>query len=190
MKKLIFLACVALIFGACGDKESKDDKSFKEKSTPALVTTKGATPQITVTEGATTIEKDNPFISYDLDGNRVVRIAPDGEETALTKQIGALATIRNSYETINAKLLSKRLSKNYILKCSACHDDYANGVIGPSLLDKSADEIANMIKAYREKTKVNVLMKDLVAKMPDSEIESLANEIAKLNQEVKESRNE
>lgn len=187
MKNLIFLACLIFIFGGCQDKETNNAKS---ESTATDNANQSNSPKITVTEGATNIEKDNPFVTYDLDGNRVVKLAPDGEETALTKEIGALATIRNNYERLNAKILSKRLSKNYILKCSACHDDYANGVIGPSLLEKNAQEISDMIKAYRSKTKANVLMKDLVSKMEDAEIESLANEISKLNKEVMEAKNE
>ena len=51
------------------------------------------------------------FISYDYDGNRVVKISPSGEETALTKELGALISIKNSYEKLNAKILSQRLSK-------------------------------------------------------------------------------
>ena len=34
----------------------------------------------------------------------------------------------------------------------------------------------------------NVFMKDLISKMADEEIRSLANEIAQLNKEVRESR--
>ncbi|MEW6551278.1 MAG: hypothetical protein AB1389_04030 [Campylobacterota bacterium] len=191
MKNLIFLTCLIFIFGGCQDKESNDTtNNAKSENTATDNANQSNSPKITVTEGVTNIEKDNPFVTYDLDGNRVVKLAPDGEETALTKEIGALATIRNNYERLNAKILSKRLSKNYILKCSACHDDYANGVIGPSLLDKNAKEISDMIKAYRSKTKANVLMKDLVSKMEDAEIESLADEISKLNKEVTEAKNE
>ena len=57
-----------------------------------------------------------------------------------------LISIKNSYEKLNAKILSQRLSKNYMQKCSACHDNYANGVIGPSLLDKNEDDIFQAIK--------------------------------------------
>ena len=51
--------------------------------------------RITIIENKTVIEKDNPFISYDYDGNRVVKISPSGEETALTKELGALISIKN-----------------------------------------------------------------------------------------------
>lgn len=86
--------------------------------------------------------------------------------------------------------MSKSLSKNYIVKCSACHDDYANGVVGPSLIEKSEKEISDMIKAYRAKTKVNELMKYLVSQMDDKEIESLAKEISNLNKEIQRQKDE
>lgn len=187
MKRLLFIALVLLTFIGCGDQKADDKKQsniVEEKKEQV----NSATPQITVTTGDTQIEKDNPFASYDIDGNRVVKIAPDGQETPLTKELGALISIKNNYEKLNAKLLAQRLSKNYILKCSACHDDYANGVIGPSLLDKNEKEIFDMIKAYQNKTKVNVLMKDLISKMQDDEIKALADEIANFNKEMRESK--
>lgn len=182
MKKLLFIVFVLITFIACEDKKSdkQQDVITDEKKEQANVS-----PKITVTTNDTQIEKDNPFVSYDIDGNKVVKISPDGEETPLTKELGALISIKNNYQKLNAKILAQRLSKNYIVKCSSCHDDYANGVIGPSLLDKSENEIFDMIKAYQNKTKVNVLMKDLISKMQDDEIRTLANEIANFNKEVR-----
>ncbi|QKF73089.1 monoheme c-type cytochrome [Aliarcobacter faecis] len=185
MKKILISLLIASLFIACSD--NKKEKELKNEQTKEQVKTT-SNQKITITENNTTIEKENPFISYDLDGNRVVRISPDGEETALTKELGALISIKNSYEKLNAKILSQRLSKNYMQKCSACHDNYANGVIGPSLLDKSEDEIFQAIKVYQTGEKKNVLMKDLISKMPDSEIRSLASEIAQLNKEVRENK--
>jgi cytochrome c553 len=188
MKTVISLACAALIFmSGC---ESKDDTTA-QKSVPQSSTkeqSSSSTPSITVHKTGTEIEEDNPLIQYDIDGNRKMRISPDGVETPLTKQIGAFSSIKNNYENLNAKLLAQKLSKNYIVKCSACHDDYANGVIGPSLLTKSADDIYNMIEEYRRRTKVNELMKYLVSQMDDAEIRALANEIAEFNKEIRESR--
>jgi cytochrome c553 len=188
MKTVIGLACVALIFmSGCDSK----DESATQKPVPQAIK-KGqntpSTPSITVHKTGTEIEEDNPLIQYDIDGNRKMRVAPDGIETPLTKQIGAFSSIRNNYENLNAKLLAQKLSKNYIVKCSACHDDYANGVVGPSLLTKSSDDIYNMIEEYRRKTKVNELMKYLVSQMDDAEIRALADEIAEFNKEIRESQ--
>lgn len=188
MKKVFISLTIAFLFIACSD--NKDDKKAaneikaEQKKEDGSVTI----PKITVTENSTNIEKENPFISYDLDGNRVVRVSPDGSETPLTKELGALISIKNNYEKLNAKILAQRLSKNYIQKCSACHDNYANGVIGPSLLNKNENEIFQAIKVYQTGEKKNILMKHLISQMPDEEIRSLASEIAELNKEVKENK--
>lgn len=191
MKKILLAPLLVLAFTACDDKkdDKKDEKTVENKTSETVSVKQEVvkiSPQITITSNETKIEKDNPFVTYDLDGNRVVKISPDGEETPLTKELGALISIKNSYEKLNARILSQRLSKNYMQKCSACHDNYANGVIGPSLLDKNEDEIFDIINAYKTKEKVNVLMKDLVAQMPEAEIRELAKEIANLNKEMRE----
>jgi cytochrome c553 len=180
--KYLVLVITLLFLAGCEKKEE-----VKQESSAAA---QPNTQSINVVPNATKIEKDNAFVSYDINGNKMVNIAPQGEENSTTKEIGALATIRTSYEAVNGNLVSRNLSKNYILKCSACHDDYANGVVGPSLLHKSAQEIANKIKAYKNLSEVNVLMKYLVSQMDDAEIESLAAEIEKLNKEIVETKHE
>lgn len=180
MKYVVFLFSLLLLIGCDKKEEVKVENKEAKQAT---------TQSINIVQNATAIEKDNAFVTYDINGNKVVNIAPEGEEeTPVTKEIGALATIRTSYEAVNSNLVSMNLSKNYIVKCSACHDDYANGVVGPSLLHKSASEIADKIKAYKNLTQVNVLMKYLVSQMDDKEIESLANEIAQLNKELMEAK--
>ena len=72
-----------------------------------------------------------------------------------------------------------------MVKCSACHDDYANGVIGPSLLGKSSDEIFSAIDDFKSGKKSNVLMDDLIKMMNDDEIRALADEIYSFNEEIK-----
>ncbi|MFA7092273.1 MAG: hypothetical protein WC149_10515 [Arcobacteraceae bacterium] len=179
MKYLVFLIILFFLSG-CEKKEE-----VKQTSSSAKEATKES---ISVVQNATQIEKENAFVTYDINGNKVVNIAPQGEESPTTKEIGALATIRTSYEAVNANLISMNLSKNYIVKCSSCHDDFANGVVGPSLLHKSATEIGDKIRAYKNLTQVNVLMKYLVSQMDDAEIDALANEIAQLNKEITEAK--
>jgi cytochrome c553 len=182
MKYVMFIISLFLLTG-CDKKEetTKQSKSAQEATAKS----------INIVQNATNIEKGNAFVTYDIHGNRVVNIAPSQEEeTPVTKEIGALSTIRTSYEAVNANLVSMSLSKNYIVKCSSCHDDYANGVVGPSLLHKSAKEIADKIRAYKDLTQVNVLMKYLVSQMEDEEIMSLAKEIEQLNKALMEAKNE
>ena len=99
--------------------------------------------------------------------------------------MGALAMVRSPLQSINLKLIKGQLSKDFIVKCSACHDDYANGIIGPSLLNKTSDQIYDMIAAYKSKQKANPLMKDLVRGMDDAQIRALANEISEFNEQFR-----
>ncbi len=92
--------------------------------------------------------------------------------------------VRSPYEQVEIELLVNRLSKEFIVKCSACHSDYANGIIGPSLLDKNATYIEETIAKYKTGEKENVLMTALIKQMSDEEIQTLANEIATFNKEI------
>ncbi|NLC28483.1 MAG: hypothetical protein GX780_06890 [Campylobacteraceae bacterium] len=185
MKKIIStILCIGLLFLSGCDSKEESKRPYSEPKTEKVA---DGTPLITVHSSGTEIKEDDLLESYDVEGRRQVRISPDGIETPLTKQIGAIVSIKNQHEQLSAKLLAQRLSKNYMLKCSACHDDYANGVIGPSLLMKSADDIFNMIEAYKHETEVNVLMKYLVMQMGEDEIRALAEEIAEFNKEIRES---
>ena len=85
-------------------------------------------------------------------------------------------------------MIVNNLSKKYILKCSACHNDYANGIIGPSLLGRDADYIFNKIAQFKNGEKTNVLMRDLINRMSDEEIKELADEIYQFNIAIKNMR--
>lgn len=182
MKKFIILILIAGLFFGCDDKKNKEE----------VVVVSEASAKIDVVENAFELVEDNPLVIRDIDGNEKIdtSLANTTSEASTMRQIAAYYSIKNSYEKINKELLSKKLSKNYFLKCSACHDDYANGVIGPSLLTKTSNEIFDMIKAYKSDTKDNVLMHYLVSQMQDDEIRSLANEISEFNKEVREMNSE
>lgn len=172
--KNIFLILI-LVFLGCEQKQSKEVKAEQKTETKKRITIKKGDE----------IVKQNEFVSYDIKGQKQIRISPTGEENNITKNIGALVDIKKPYEKLNLKLIKKTLSKNFILKCSSCHNDYANGIIGPSLIHKNKDEIFNMISSYKQNTKSNVLMRDLVKHMDDEEILSLANEIHQFNQQFR-----
>ena len=96
--------------------------------------------------------------------------------------------VRSPYENVEVSMLVKRLSKEFIVKCSACHNDYANGVIGPSLLGKDADFIFEKISKFKDGSAKNVLMKDLVSQMDAKEIRAMPDEIYEFNKKIKEMR--
>ena len=103
--------------------------------------------------------------------------------------IDANMNVRSPYEEVQVSMLVKKLSKNFIVRCSPCHNDYANGIIGPSLLDRDAEYIYNKIQEFKSGKKNNPLMKDLIKQMSDAEIKNMADEIYSFNKEIKAMRN-
>ena len=102
--------------------------------------------------------------------------------------IEANMNIRSPYEKVQVSMLVRKLSKEFIVKCSACHNDYANGVIGPSLLGKDSTFIYEQIADFKTGKKSNPLMNDLVKMMDDKEIKKLADEIFEFNKEINKMR--
>ncbi len=118
---------------------------------------------------------------------------PANEDAAVRTKprtpIEANMNVRSPYEEIEISLLVRKMSKKFIVKCSACHNDYANGIIGPSLLGKDTAYIYSKIEDFKSGKKSNPLMNDLINMMSDDEIKEMANEIYKFNQEIKNMRN-
>ncbi len=159
----------------------------EEKQKTAEDIRKGDAGEIKITAGAVeekSVESKNPdkgefYYSY----NKKEEKAEEEDENYTP--IDAYRRVRSPYEEVQISLLAKKLSKDFIIHCSACHDDYANGIIGPSLLDKNATFIYGRLMAYKNGSKNNVLMKDLVSRMSDERLKSLADEIAKFNEKVR-----
>ncbi|WP_086288721.1 c-type cytochrome [Campylobacter devanensis] len=178
MKKSITIILSAIIFLGCSNQtNSKNDPQESNKTATAN--------SITIKKGSSANQtKSDEWVVYDIDGKKNIKFGI-GESNKTTKSIGAIAFTRPPLQSINKALLKGQLSKNFITKCSACHDDYANGIIGPSLLDKTSEQIYDMIIAYRTKTKVNILMADLVKSMDDKEVADIANEISQFNEQFR-----
>ncbi|WP_086233787.1 hypothetical protein [Campylobacter devanensis] len=178
MKKSITIILSAIIFLGCSNQtNSKNDPQESNKT--------ATTNSITIKKGSSANQtKSDEWVVYDIDGKKNIKFGI-GESNETTKSIGAIAFTRPPLQSINKALLKGQLSKNFITKCSACHDDYANGIIGPSLLDKTSEQIYDMIIAYRTKTKVNILMADLVKSMDDKEVADIANEISQFNEQFR-----
>jgi cytochrome c553 len=200
----LYLALSFLIitsFGGCGEK-SEDKKS--QETTKAI----SSEPVIEITQNSNANEikvqekqktklqvKDGKAYYYDYNikseydqnaqpanSDASVRIKP---RTA----VEANMNIRSPYEDVQISLLTQKLSKKFRIKCSACHDDYANGIIGPSLLSRDSNYIYGKIAEFKTGKKSNPLMSDLIKMMSDAEIKEIANEIYEFNKKIKEMRN-
>ncbi len=206
MNKSILLASTFLIiisFSACGDKKESDEKSQTASATQA-------TPKIEVVanknEYAVKVEAKSADTSKGKQGNKNSFYYDYGEKSEYDQNaqpankdasvrvrprtvLDAQMHIRSPYERIQVSLLSKQLSPTFRLRCSACHDDYANGVLGPSLLGRDANYIYNKIIAFKTGKKKNVFMTDLIRNMSDAEIRKIAEDIYNFNVQVQKIRN-
>lgn len=176
-----------------------DQKADQPAAGPATKTAEAtASAPSTPAPGRITVVNDAPaekarptdpgaaFRTYNVQGESQIQYAPEGQDvTEAVKNVQVVVAARNSpYGSINANLLSKRLSKEFILLCSACHDDYGNGVVGPSLIDKNEQEVRDMIQKYTDDPNANVLMADLVRRMSPEQIDFIAKDLARFNAEV------
>jgi len=181
----LFSMMIVLLFSGC----SSEQKEQKETQTPI-------TKEIKVTKNVVKIEKseDNSkqnsgqfYYSYNKKNDK--EVAKYNSETSKVRTtIDAYLNIRSPYERVRITLMIKRLSRDYIIKCSPCHDDYANGVIGPSLLDKDGEFIYNRIMDFKTGKRKNTLMKELVSQIDDEKLKSIAEEIANFNKEIRKMR--
>jgi len=201
----IALSCAIFVLTGCGGDDktvSETEQTVKEDSSKSAATPKIEIVQssdakaIKVKEKEKVSSKNGQKDKYYYDYNIKSEYDPDskpanedaGVRTKPRTAIEANMNVRSPYEKVQISMLVKKLSMKFMVKCSACHDDYANGVIGPSLLGKSSDEIFNSIADFKSGKKSNVLMDDLIKMMSEDEIRTLADEIYSFNEKIKELR--
>lgn len=186
IKKFILSAIVIVSIIGCSDKKeetvekkpniTKEEKVIEKETLVIEVEQNDNANEIKVEEKEKT-QKENGTFYYDYNVKEKVK-----ERTTLDANMH----VRSPYEKVKVSLLVKKLSKDFIVKCSACHNDYANGIIGPSLLEKNSDFIFNKIMEFKKDETKNVLMSGLVKQMSEEEIKKIAKEIYRFNQELKE----
>ncbi|BDY12434.1 c-type cytochrome [Hydrogenimonas cancrithermarum] len=183
MHKFTMVALSAVLIAGlagCGEKKSEESKSQSQRSAPQIKVTAGAVKKSDVQQES----KENTgqfYYSYNKEKNA-------SEEEKRRTTLDAYLNIRSPYERVQIEMMINKLSRDFIVKCSPCHDDYANGVIGPSLLDKDGDFIYKRLLAFKSGEKKNVLMKQLVDQLDDAKLKSIADEIAIFNKQIQEMR--
>jgi cytochrome c553 len=195
MSRLIFSLGVLTILIGCGDESSKRIvEEVKEDSTPKIeiVENKDAKEiKVAVKEGDKNQSKSY-YYDYGVKSNFDLKSQPANPEAEVKVRprtvVEAFLHIRSPYEHVEVELLVKQLSKNFRTKCSACHSDYANGIIGPSLLGRDSDYIYGKIMDFKSGKKSNPLMNDLIKMMSDEEIRAMADEIYSFNRELEKMR--
>ena len=201
-KTLLVASSILLIVNitACGNKsedESKTAKKVVSTSTPVIEVVQNTNAKEIKVKANTNSEIKNAqqqsyYYDYGVKSEYDQNAQPANKDASVRIKprtaIDANMNIRSPYEEVQISLLTQKLSKHFRVKCSACHDDYANGIIGPSLLTRDADYIYKKISEFKSGKKSNPLMTDLINMMDDKEIKELANEIYQFNQKLKEIR--
>jgi cytochrome c553 len=190
-KSMTIVLAATLVVGlaGCGKKEQNQEAPVEKAET--------SPPKIKVTQGAVKKEakaepsKENSgqfYYSYNKEKKKGEEGDYNSEESKVRTTLDAYLNIRSPYERVQVELMLNKLSRDFIIKCSPCHDDYANGIIGPSLLDKDGEFIYDRIMAFKSGKKENVLMQQLVAQIDDAELKRIADEIAEFNKQIQEMR--
>jgi cytochrome c553 len=182
MRLLITSVTALLLLTGCSETKKESDPVAVEEAAGSIEVVKNDNAFKEKVKTHENNDTKNQKYYYDYNNNDSVN-----HDKTYTK-MDANLRVRSPYEEVEIGLLVHKLSKEFIVKCSACHNDYANGIIGPSLLNKDADFIAGTIAKFKTGEKENVLMTALVRQMSDEEILKLANEIAAFNEEIAQLR--
>ncbi len=164
-----------------GKKDNKETNISTDGETPLKIEieeNKNAKEiKVIEKEKTGTQKEESYYLSYNIKNEYDPNSQPANKDASVRVKprtnIEANMNVRSPYEKIKISLLVKKLSKDFIVKCSACHNDYANGIIGPSLLDKDSKFIYDAIMNFRNEKNKNILMSDLVKQMDKKEIKKL-----------------
>ena len=184
MSMLLPLAGALILSGCSGSDEARQTRAAAPDAAPAAIKVTAGAVDTTVKETKSKENSGQFYYAYNKEKNSTY----NSEESKVRTTLDAYLHIKSPYERVRITMMIQRLSKDYVIKCSPCHDDYANGVIGPSLLDKNASFIYDRIVAYKTGEKKNPLMKELVAQIDDATLKNLADEIANFNKEIRKMR--
>jgi len=189
--RFIILSLVTGVFllNSCGSQETKE-QTDKVTDSKKIVVTEDAVKAL---KKETKSKENSGQFYYSYNKEKEKEKEKEGEdyssEASKTRtELDAYRDIKSPYERVQITLMIQQLSPDYRLLCSACHDDYANGVVGPALLDKNATFIFDRILAFKSGEKKNPLMKQLVNRIDEKRLMAIAKEIERFNKEIKEMR--
>ncbi len=201
IKKIFYILPLVYIFilTGCGDKPQEETKkeTVVSSTTPKIEVVQNTNSrEIKVEEKKKTKLHIKNGKAYYYDYN--VKSAYDENSQPANKDaavrvkprtvLDANMNIRSPYERVQVSLIVKQLSRDFRLKCSACHDDYANGVVGPSLLGKDSSYIYDKIIGFKTGKASNPLMDALIKMMSDKEIKVISEEIYEFNKKIQSIR--
>lgn len=174
------LIALILLFALSGCSEKKEQKEKQAAVKGEIKITEGVVKEQKVQKKS--LDKGEFYYSYNEEKKQKEGVEDEGRYTRL----GAYRHVVNNYQKVQISLWANKLSKDFLIYCSACHDDYANGVIGPSLLGKDGAYIYKQLQDFKSGKRKNVLMVQLVRRLSDAQLKKLADEIAAFNKKVQQ----
>jgi len=166
-RMLLTLGVVSLIFTGCGDKQQEEKQVKKVEATAVapkieIVENKNAQAIKVEEKVAPSSQNKSYYLNYNVKSEYDENSRPANADASVRVKprtaIDANLHVRSPYEKVKVSMMVKKLSKEFIVKCSACHNDYANGIIGPSLLSKTSKQIVQSINDFKSGKKSNPLM--------------------------------
>ncbi len=198
IKTVLLSVALSILLVGCGDEEKKDSESAQDTKVVKEATKIEVVSNVNAQEIKVKVKESDKnqsksyYYDYNIKSEYDPKAQPANSDAAVRvkprTKLDANMNIRSPYERVQISLLSGQLSHDFKVKCSACHDDYANGVIGPSLISRNEDFIFDKIAEFKSGKKSNPLMTDLIKKMSDEEIRAMAKEIYAFNQKIIEMR--
>jgi len=191
----VFTLALLVFLTGCGEKKKQEEQA----QSSAVKVEQAANIEISANDNAQEIkvkekkvdktQSKSYYYDYNIKSEYDPNARPANKDASVRVKprttVDANIHVRSPYEKVEVAMLVSKLSKTFRVKCSACHDDYANGIIGPSLLTRDADFIYNAIADFKSGKKSNPLMDDLIHMMSEDEIRVLADEIYEFNKEIK-----
>ena len=198
-KKLQVLAsatALLIVMTGCGEEKKTETSKATSEAVQAsqieVVANENAQEVKVKTKNVDKNQSKSYYYDYNIKSEYDPNSQPANKDASIRvkprTQVDANIHIRSPYEKVQISMLVEKLSLTFRIKCSACHDDYANGIIGPSLLSRDSDYIYNKIADFKSGKKSNPLMNDLIKMMSDDEIRTLADEIYAFNKEIQKMR--
>jgi len=197
MKKNILyisaILAISLLTGCSSDEKNENKTTAKEATASSIETVENKhSLEIKVQEKEHDNKDKQYYFDYDVKSAYSQNARPANKDASVRVKprtvVDANLHVRSPYEKVQISMLVSELSKDFIIKCSACHNDYANGLIGPSLLGKDQTVILKKINKFKNDKTANVLMYDLLNNMTEDEINKIALEISNFNKEIQKMR--
>jgi cytochrome c553 len=189
-------AALFVLMTGCGEEKKKETSKAESEAVQAskieVITNENAQEIKVKTKSEDKKQSKSYYYDYNIKSEYDPNARPANKDASVRTKprttVDANIHIRSPYEKVQISMLVQKLSLTFRVKCSACHDDYANGIIGPSLLSRDSDYIYNKIADFKSGKKSNPLMNDLIKQMSDEEIRTLADEIYAFNKEIQNMR--